>query len=274
MCPWYFCDGVCFHFIKAKDSFPSRVTFQHFPIGWRRCWICTWWRRRAVLCPHRAGVHICSRNLATMSKFWASDAWRDASSKLSRGQLKCDGTRAETRFRLSAKRTSSFKSAGASVQSTTGSRGVLISGSIAGYTMFQGSVKSTGYPLHSPVSPSLPLPRVTVCHHISTGVYPQILRACVQNSFAQFTWRLGFVHPLLLRVTGISVSGAPSRTMKNKMKWEREKLGWEASVNRGRHRSSTGLCQRSTKDGCCTCEYASRERRKWRFGDTSLSCWC
>ena len=29
----------------------------------------------------------------------------------SRGQLKCDGTRAETRFRLSAKRTSKFKSA-------------------------------------------------------------------------------------------------------------------------------------------------------------------
>ena len=45
-----------------------------------------------------------------------------------RGQLKCDGTRAETRFRLSAKRTSTFKSAGASVQSTTGSRGVRISG--------------------------------------------------------------------------------------------------------------------------------------------------
>ena len=39
----------------------------------------------------------------------------------SRGQLKCDDTRAETRFRLSAKRTSPFKSAGASVQSTTGS---------------------------------------------------------------------------------------------------------------------------------------------------------
>jgi len=29
-----------------------------------------------------------------------------------RGQLKCDGTRAETRFRLSAKRTSPFKSTG------------------------------------------------------------------------------------------------------------------------------------------------------------------
>jgi len=47
---------------------------------------------------------------------------------------------------------------GASVQPTTGSRGVRISGSNAGYTMFRGSVKGTGYPLHSPVTPSLPLP--------------------------------------------------------------------------------------------------------------------
>jgi hypothetical protein len=86
-------------------------------------------------------------------------------------RLKCDGTRAETRFRLSAKRMSPFKSAGASVQSTAGSRGVRISGSNAGYIMFRGSLKSTGYPLHSPVSPSLPLPCVTVCHHISTGLY-------------------------------------------------------------------------------------------------------
>jgi hypothetical protein len=67
--------------------------------------------------------------------------------------LKCDGTRAETIFHLSAKRTSPFKSPGASVQSTTGSREVRISGNNAGYTMFRGSVKSTGYPLHSPVSP-------------------------------------------------------------------------------------------------------------------------
>jgi hypothetical protein len=84
--------------------------------------------------------------------------------------LKCDGTRAETIFRLSVKRMSPFKSAGASVQSTTGSRGVRISSSNAGYTTFPGSVKSTGYPLHSPVSPSLPLPCVTVCHRISTGL--------------------------------------------------------------------------------------------------------
>jgi len=84
--------------------------------------------------------------------------------------LKCDGTRAETRFRLSTKRASSSKSATASVQSTAGSRGVRISGSNAGYTMFRGSGKGTGYPLHSPVSPSFPLMCVTVCHHISTGL--------------------------------------------------------------------------------------------------------
>ena len=76
-------------------------------------------------------------------------------------RLKRDGAPAETRFRLSPKRTSPFKSAGASVQSTTGSRGVRISDSNAGYTTFPGSVKCTGYALHSPVSPSLPLPCVT-----------------------------------------------------------------------------------------------------------------
>ena len=69
-----------------------------------------------------------------------------------------------------AKRTSPFKSAGASLQSTTGSRGVRISGSNAGYTVFRGGMKSTGYAHHSQVSPSLPLPFVTVCHHVSTGL--------------------------------------------------------------------------------------------------------
>jgi len=67
-----------------------------------------------------------------------------------------------------------FKSAEASVQSTTGSRGVRISSCNAGYTMFRASVKGTGYPLHSPFSPSLPLPCVTVCHHISTGLYSSL----------------------------------------------------------------------------------------------------
>ena len=63
---------------------------------------------------------------------------------------------------------------GAPVQSTTGSRHVYISGSNgsnAGYTMFQGSVKGTGYTLNSPASRSISLPCVTVCHHISIGLY-------------------------------------------------------------------------------------------------------
>ena len=69
-------------------------------------------------------------------------------------RLKCDGTRAETRFRLSPKRMSPFKSAGSSVQSTAGSRGVRISGSNAGYTTFRGSVRILAnhtihqFPLH------------------------------------------------------------------------------------------------------------------------------
>ena len=96
----------------------------------------------------------------------------------SRLRLKCDGTRAETRFRLAEKRTSPFKSAGVSVQSTTVSRGVRISGSNAGYTMFRGSVKSTGYPLQSTFSSALPLPSVTVCHHIPTGLYHVLGHCC------------------------------------------------------------------------------------------------
>ena len=84
-------------------------------------------------------------------------------------RLKRDGTRAETRVRLSPKRTSPFKSAGASVQSTAGSQGVRISRSNAGYTMFRD--KSTGYPLHSPVSSSFPLSCVTVCHQVSNALY-------------------------------------------------------------------------------------------------------
>jgi hypothetical protein len=84
-----------------------------------------------------------------------------ARNSLGRLRLKCDGTRAENRFHLSAKRTSHLNRRGASVQSTTGSRGVRISGSNAGYIIFRGSVKGTGYQLHSPVFPSLPLPFVT-----------------------------------------------------------------------------------------------------------------
>jgi len=96
--------------------------------------------------------------------------------------LKCDGTRADTRFRLSAKRTSPFKSAGASVQSTTDSRGVRISGSNAGYTMFRGSVKSTGYPLHC----QFPFTSPPVCHRVPSHLNWTVLvklyiAACVSK---------------------------------------------------------------------------------------------
>jgi hypothetical protein len=107
------------------------------------------------------------RSTANAPNYWKTPC----KARPCRLRLKCDGKRAENRFRLSAKRTSPFKLAGESVQSTVGRRGVRISGSNAGYTMFRGSVKSIGYPLHSPVSPSLPFPCVTVCHHISTELY-------------------------------------------------------------------------------------------------------
>ena len=89
-------------------------------------------------------------------------------SKLSvaRLRLKRDSTRAETRFRLSAQQRVHLNRRGRQFSRLLASRGVRISRSNAGYTMFRGSVKSTGYPLHSPVSPSLPLPCVTVCHHV------------------------------------------------------------------------------------------------------------
>ena len=48
--------------------------------------------------------------------------------KQGRARLKRDGTCAETRLGISEKWTSPFKSAGESVQSTAGSRGVRISG--------------------------------------------------------------------------------------------------------------------------------------------------
>jgi len=50
---------------------------------------------------------------------------------------------------------------GASVQSIVGSRGLRISGSNAGYTMFRGKVKSTGYPFAS-----FPFTFPPVRHHV------------------------------------------------------------------------------------------------------------
>jgi len=98
---------------------------------------------------------------------------------------KHDGTRAETRFGLSAKRTSQFKSAGVSVQSTTGSRGVRISGQRLYRPCSGVQSKAAGYPLHSHLSPSLPLPCVTVCHQVPNALLllPHLLAPNESSSF-------------------------------------------------------------------------------------------
>jgi hypothetical protein len=81
--------------------------------------------------------------------------------------LKRDGTCAETRFGLSAKRmTSPFKSAGGRGVGGQVSRllaveecGLLV---MLDITCSEVEFRSSGYPLQSPVSPSPPLPYVTV----------------------------------------------------------------------------------------------------------------
>jgi len=104
------------------------------------------------------------------SKNTVAQDWRDSlklevkqASSVRRLRFKCDGTREKTRFRLSAKRTSPFKSAGASVQSTTGSRGVRMSGSNAGYTMFRGTCE--GYWILTPFA-SFPFTSPPVRHRV------------------------------------------------------------------------------------------------------------
>jgi len=89
----------------------------------------------------------------------------------STARSKRDGTRAETRFGLSAKRTSPYKSAEVSVKSTAGSRGVRISGQQLYRQCSDVQCKTTGYPLHSHLSLSLPLPCVTVCHQVLNALY-------------------------------------------------------------------------------------------------------
>ena len=82
---------------------------------------------------------------------------------------KRDGTCAETRFGLSAKRTSPFKSAGVSVQSTAGSRGVRISA-------------DSDCPLHSHLSLSpRPTTCVNVCHQVLNALNHSTLRSWARS---------------------------------------------------------------------------------------------
>ena len=82
-------------------------------------------------------------------------------SSVRRLPLKRDGTRAETRFRLSAKRTSPFKSAGASVQSTTAAEvlasAVVMLGTSSSDVVrrVQATHSTRQFPLHFPSRVSL-----------------------------------------------------------------------------------------------------------------------
>jgi len=106
-------------------------------------------------------------------------------------RLKRDGTRAELDFVFRRNRRVHLNQRGHQFSLTTGSRGVRISGSNgsnAGYTMFRGSVKRTGYPLHLPVSPSLTFLCATMCHHISIGLY-HCISPCLYTSKSIWTRR-------------------------------------------------------------------------------------
>ena len=78
---------------------------------------------------------------------------------------------------------------GASVKSTTSSRDVRMSGSNAGYTTFRGSVKSTGYPPNSPVSPFTSLPvRHRVSSHFNWSL-PKFWKYSVFICRARVSWQ-------------------------------------------------------------------------------------
>jgi hypothetical protein len=123
-------------------------------------------------------------------------------------RLKRDGTRAETRFRLSPKRMSPFKSAGASVQSTAGSRVVRISGSNAGYTMFRGSVRVLSthsirqFPLHFP-SRASPCAIRFQTHSTQSSVYTRNHKLLKSQSSCFITF---YIRLTILICTNISTA--------------------------------------------------------------------
>jgi len=87
-------------------------------------------------------------------------------SNRSRARLKSDDTSAETRFGLSAKRTCPVKLAVG--QSSRLLAAEVWASAVVMVVMLYApcsdtQCKTTGYPLHSNISPSLPLPCVTLC---------------------------------------------------------------------------------------------------------------
>jgi len=110
-----------------------------------------------------------------------------------RARSKRDCTCAETRFGLSAKRTSPFKSAGGGGQFSR-----LLAVEECGSPDRPCSDvqwKAASYPLHSHLSPSLTLPCVTVSHQVPNGLY--VVHASVWAPWwvGESRFRTSWVHP-------------------------------------------------------------------------------
>jgi len=70
--------------------------------------------------------------------------------------------------------------------------------------------KTTGYPLLSHVFPSLPLPCVTVCHHISTELYKR-QQFCPSNLSKCFHFKgTSLVHNPFLSLTIVQMHAGPT----------------------------------------------------------------
>ena len=129
----------------------------------------------------------------------STDRWLRTESRL---RLKCDGTRAETRFRLSAKRTSPFKSAGGRQFSRLLAAEVRASAvvmvdrpcsDVVCRVLANHSIRQ--FPFHFP-------PSVTVCHHVSTGLYTEefernravwVLYISIQTYRQYSAWALNYL---------------------------------------------------------------------------------
>ena len=90
--------------------------------------------------------------------------------------MKRDGTRAETRFGLSAKRPSPFKLARGGGQFSLLLAAELCASAVVMVVMLdppcsEVACKTTGYKLHSHVTPRIPLPCVNEYHQVSTELY-------------------------------------------------------------------------------------------------------
>ena len=172
----------------------------------------TWWSfsKHSLLhaaCPNSAvRFQKCTRRCCTMYLVVTSAAFRTSNHlemyppqgrRNFRLRLKYDGTCAESRFCLSTKWTSPFKSVGASVLSTACRRGVRISLSNAGYTTFRGGVSIRQFPLHFP-SRVPPGSEWAVHTDILKDCWAFILRVRKSRSYDYTAWLCRWRHCVLI----------------------------------------------------------------------------